>query len=86
MACGLPIITTDKCVAGRELVENDKNGFILPVGDDVGLVRNVQNVIYDSDKLEEMSKNSLQRIKNCTIEDMAKVHIEIFQNQLLINE
>ena len=31
MAHGLPIITTDGCVAGLELVKNNDNGFIIPV-------------------------------------------------------
>ena len=80
MACGLPIITTDKCVAGRELVEDDKNGYIVSVGDDESLAKHVQNVIYDLGKLEEMGKNSLQAIQDCTIEEMTKTHIDVFEN------
>lgn len=33
MAYGLPVITTDKCVAGIELIEDDKNGYVIPVED-----------------------------------------------------
>lgn len=86
MACGLPVITTDKCVAGLELVENGKNGYIVPVGDDEELTNRVQDTIYDTVKLEEMGKNSLQVIRNCTIEEMAKTHINIFKKLTGIND
>lgn len=31
MANGVPVIATDVCVAALELIENDKNGFIVSV-------------------------------------------------------
>ena len=31
MAYGLPIITTDNCLAGLELIKNEENGYIIPV-------------------------------------------------------
>jgi len=80
MACGLPVITTDKCVAGMELVENDKNGYIVSVGDDEGLAYHVKNIIYDDGKLKEMGENALKTIEPYTIENMAKTHMEIFEN------
>lgn len=82
MACGLPVISTDKCVAGRELIEDGKNGFIIGVGDDENLAERVSRIIYDKDKLDEMGKKSLEVIKNCTIEEMAKIHMEIFRDKI----
>ena len=29
LAYGLPVITTDKCMAGLEMIENGKNGYII---------------------------------------------------------
>ena len=80
MACGLPIITTDKCIAGLELIENGKNGFIVSVGDDVKLSEHINTIIYDSERLDDMGKESLRTISNCTIEQMAKTHIDVFEN------
>ena len=31
LAYGLPVITTDKCMAGLEMIEDGKNGYIIPV-------------------------------------------------------
>jgi len=82
MACGLPVITTDKCMAGLELVKNSQNGFIIPIENSEQLLDKI-NIILSNDALcNKMSFNSLNKIKHYTIENMAKRHIEIF-NEIL---
>lgn len=81
MACGLPVITTDKCVAGVELVREGNNGYILPVGDHNGLTEKLQE-IFAGDLQTEMGRRSLEFIRLYTIENMAKTHMEIFQRVL----
>ena len=78
MACGLPVITTDKCVAGLELIEQDKNGFILPVGDEDGLITSLRKILKDNAQ-NEMGVYSLKKIKPYTIENMAQTHLEILK-------
>ena len=82
MACGLPVITTDKCVAGVELVEEGKNGYIVNVGDDKALADRVKEILQTPGKSEEMGKHSLETIQAYTIENMAKVHMEVFKKQI----
>ncbi|MFI3163933.1 MAG: glycosyltransferase family 4 protein [Bacillota bacterium] len=86
MAQGLPIITTDKCVAGLELVENGENGYIIPVGDVVELSNTVSILFDDEALLEKMSKNSIKKIKMYTIENMASRHMEIFVNNGMVDK
>ena len=78
MAYGLPVITTDRCVAGLELVEEGVSGYIVPVGDEKALAEKM-NLILDQD-LAAFGKAALDRIQPYTIENMAKVHVEIFEN------
>lgn len=75
MARGLPVVTTDKCVAGLELVKNGVNGYIVPVNDKEALAKGIQNVLSNT---QAMSEESLKIIKNYTIENMAKRHFELF--------
>ena len=79
MSNGLPVITTDKCVAGVELVKEGENGFILPVGDDEGLAKKVETFFADESKAEEMAKNALETIRPYTIENMANTHVQVFE-------
>ena len=77
MACGLPVITTDRCVAGLELVEEGVNGSIVPVGDAAALAGKMKEIL--SSDLEKMGMASLEKIRAYTIENMAKAHVEIFE-------
>ena len=76
MACGLPVVTTDQCVAGLELVENDVCGQIIPVNDEDALAEAVNRCLAAD--YRAMGAAALEKIRYYTIENMAKVHAEIF--------
>lgn len=73
MAYGLPVITTDKCVAGLEMVDNGITGDIIPV----------ENVEILSKKLIQKDDYSrtlvLDTARRYSIEQMAKEHIICFE-------
>ena len=76
MANGLPVITTNRCNAGLELISNGKNGYII----DVDNVEELQNAIMNTLKYScQMGTESLRTIKNYTIENMAREHMVYFE-------
>ncbi len=77
MANGLPIITTDKCVAGKELINN--NGYIVSVNNSSEIVQRIDELINNSSKIENYSKQSIQIIKKYTLENMAREVLEILK-------
>ena len=77
MAHGLPIITTNRCIAGLELVENGKNGYIVNV-EDVDMLAERINEIMSNDALRlQMAEQSIDKISNYTVDKMAERHMEI---------
>ena len=78
MAYGLSVITTDRCVAGLELVEDGVNGYIVPVRDVQALAEKMTLILRQD--LPAMGRASLEKIRPYTIENMAKVHADIFEN------
>lgn len=78
LAYGLPTITTDRCVAGLELIEDGVNGYIVPVEDEKALAEKIQAVL--SSDLRKMGAAALRAIRPYTIENMAKTHVEILEN------
>ena len=80
MANALPIITTDKCIAGIELVEDEGNGFIVPAENIGELSRRVNMVLDDDIMRRKMSARSLEIIGNYTIENMVRVHMNYFNS------
>lgn len=79
MANALPIITTDRCVAGLELVRNGENGYIVPVEDVSATVDAIQTAL--STDVTKMGARSLDIIREYTIESMAEAHVRILGGQ-----
>jgi len=76
MAYGLPIVTTNKCNAGLELVKNGINGYIVQVGN----VEELRCAIIDSLlRSDEMGYSALKAIQSYTIENMVKDHVDILK-------
>ncbi len=80
MAQGLPIITTDKCVAGLELVQEGENGYIVPAEDVTELTGAIARLFAQD--YRAMGQKSLELIRPYTIENMAKRHLEVFYGNI----
>ena len=78
MSYGLPIITTDKCIAGIELVKIDVNGYIIPSDSKDKITEKIKLIINNKDRLKKMAINNINKISEYTIEKMADIHINIF--------
>lgn len=78
LSYGLPVITTDKCVAGCELVKNNS----------VGTIVSINNFEIFNEEFKKAINNCyspcdcLKVANEYTIEKMAKCHIEIFNKGL----
>src|SRR5574344_1063471 len=73
MGYGLPVITTDKCVAGLSMIPSD---YIVPAGNVDALATKIADVINDDDLLKEMSALNMKTIQSYTFQQMAKDHID----------
>lgn len=73
MAQGLPVITTNKCIAGLELIEDGVNGYLVDVEDMEGLLNKTENYLKKiSKKNSKFNDQCLLKISDQTIENMAK--------------
>ncbi|MBI6001571.1 glycosyltransferase family 4 protein [Clostridium perfringens] len=79
MANGLPVITTNKCIAGLELIENNINGFLFDVDNYKELANRINELLNNEDLIKTIKKNNLLKIKKYTIENMANQHLKIFK-------
>lgn len=76
LAYSLPVITTNHCVAGVELIKNDENGRLVNSEDYNELANSIIDVIH-SNTHKQMPVKALDSIRNHTIEKMAIVHKEM---------
>jgi glycosyltransferase involved in cell wall biosynthesis len=85
MACGLPAVVSDKCVAGLELVRDGQNGYLVSMGDDAAMCRKVVEICKDGSRYTRMAQNALDTIRPYTIENMADTHVAAVKEILNID-
>lgn len=80
MACGLPSITTDRCVAGVEMIRDGKNGYIVPANTWQEPLERIREFFAPDSNREAVSGSCVETAKEYTIEKMALRHMEIFES------
>lgn len=78
MAYGLPVITSDRCVAGLELVKNGVNGYLVDLDNRDEIVKSINTILTNSPLREQMETNNKDVIENYTIEKMSEYHSSFF--------
>ena len=68
---GLPCISTN-CAGADEVIQNGKNGIIVPVGDKDGLARAIAGILGDSKKREEMGRMAHYSGKKYSVDKVLK--------------
>ena len=80
---GLPVITTDKCIAGLELINSNENGFIVKCENKNELLEATKCFFTKREQeIDLMKMQSLEKIKEYTIENMVKQQINVFRRNL----
>lgn len=78
MSKGLPIITTNNCISGLELVKDGENGFIVNVENIEELKEKIEILLDNEELCKLMAKNNITKIQNYSLEYMAKEHFNKF--------
>lgn len=78
MGYGIPVITTNRCNAGTELIKNGENGFLISVDNVKELVDAIGCTL---DNCQTMSKVALKTISAYTLENMVHDHLLAFRGE-----
>lgn len=76
MSFGLPVITTDHCVAGTQLIENGINGFVIENENYEQLHNSIIFLLNKPELRRQIAKNNIGKIKSHTYENMGYVIYE----------
>lgn len=68
MCFGLPVIVSDVVGCGPDLVKNNANGYIFPLGDIKQLSSSLKDLAGNFQKINSFGKESLETIRNYTFE------------------
>lgn len=74
MTYGLPIISSNLCIAGTELVKDGENGFVVDLEDFETLKKLFSELISDDTRLKAYGKSSYLKIAKHTFDQMVEYH------------
>ena len=70
-ACGVPVVASDR-PGLRDSVLDGRTGFLVPYGDVAAFGEKAVKLLKDKDLWNEMSRNSIERVKSLTWERCAR--------------
>lgn len=80
MAKGLPVVTTDRCIAGVQLIKTLEQGCIVPVEKVQELAQAIKTQLEQATM--DKSRQILINIDHYCFEEMAKRHVEILDKSI----
>lgn len=80
MAHGLPVISTERCIAALELIREGENGYIIPVDDRAAMEKGIRSLLDDPELCRRGAEVSLSVVAKYTIERMASEHLRIMED------
>ena len=86
MANGLPVITTKRCAAGLELIQDGRNGFLTDVDDVPGLTEKITYLLEHPEACQKMAENNLEAIRPYSFEHQAEVTIQALERFFPVNK
>lgn len=84
MAIGMPVISTKRCNAALELLEDGVNGYIVEVGDEISLAERISEIMTNDTENMAMSEANIEKARHFTLEDIVCSHIATI-NRFLSN-
>ncbi len=85
LASGLPVIVSD-IPGNRELVEDGKNGIIVPLNSPEHLSKSIQSLFEEQEKWQEFSRKGREFVirEGLTWTDTARKHVKLFDELLKV--
>ena len=68
MACGKPVIVSDKAGCSEDLVEKEGNGFVFNPDVESDLLNKIKLITFDKNRIKEMGQRSKEIIKNWSVD------------------
>ncbi|CBK75310.1 Glycosyltransferase [Butyrivibrio fibrisolvens 16/4] len=85
LSVGTPIVSTNKCVAAVETIEDGTNGYIVNNEDALGAATKLEYLLLNEELREFMAKNNIEKARKYTIESMTQQYTNIINNFLDAN-
>lgn len=79
MTCGLPIVSYACPCGPKDLISNQKDGFLIELHDEVGLANKLNLIIENKDLINSMSHAAIEKAQHYTIKNIISSWMNLFK-------
>lgn len=79
MECGVPCVSFDIDVGPREIIQTEENGILIKNRNIEEMAQKILELLQDENKWNNISRNSLERVKKYYSDNVAKEWIKIIE-------
>lgn len=85
MSAGLPVVAYD-CIAGpSDMIEDGKNGYLIPLFDKENFKKKLCELMFDEESIERMGRYASQSIKRFNVDQVTEDYYHVITNTM-VNE
>jgi len=81
LACEIPVITTNCETGPSEIVENEKNGLLVPVEDENALRLAMGKLFYDRELYKKIKTNTRKSVERFDVKNIVKEWLKLFEEE-----
>lgn len=83
MACGLPCVSFDCPCGPRDIIQNEKNGFLVEIENTNALSLAIEKMINNNELLKNMATFAKESVKSYKIEQISSLWNDLFNKLIL---
>lgn len=80
MACGCPVVATDCKYGPREILEDGRNGILIPVGNPVELARAIILLLDNPDMVQKFAQDSRKHVCDFASDEFIREYEKLFNS------
>lgn len=78
MACGLPVVSYACPCGPKDIISEEKDGFLINVNDEVALANKINTLIENKDLQKQMSNAAITKAEKYKIENITSIWMNLF--------
>lgn len=87
LASGIPVVSSDKCIAGLQMLKDNLGGYIVPADDPEALAKTIATYMQLNESTQtEKQREALGKAKDYTIENIVSNHVRDIDAVLKLKE
>lgn len=79
MSCGLPVVSYECPCGPKDLISDEYNGYLVPVGDEITLADRICRLIENTERRKQMGLAALETSKQFSLERITSLWMALFK-------